>query len=81
MLNQVTSLDAILEATDCLPPLGDAMVQTCTTMAIYTITLVHKVRTRSDLLPAWWFATYYGGDPTTLNGNLSLTSFQFSIQQ
>lgn len=63
MLKQGTEQDSTLNYTDCMPLLGDAMVQTCTMMATYTITLIHKVRTRPDLLPAWWFTTYYGRAP------------------
>ena len=80
MLNQVANPESLLEDTDCMPPVGDAMVQTCTTMATYTITIIHKVRTRSDLLPAWWFTTYYGRAPNSLT-NLSLTWLQRLIRQ
>lgn len=80
MLNQVAHPESMLEDSDCMPPLGDSMVQTCTMMAIYTISLIHKVRTRFDLLPAWWFTTYYGRAPIHLM-ELLLTLLQHSIRQ
>ena len=80
MLNQVVHPESLLEDTDCMPPLGDDMVQTCTMMAIYTISLIHKVRTRFDLLPAWWFTTYYGRAPLH-SIDLLLTLLQHSIPQ
>jgi hypothetical protein len=45
---------------ECSLPIGETMIQACTDSCIQTITIIHSIGARPELLPAWWYTAYYG---------------------
>lgn len=60
VLDVMVNPSDILRQAECSLPIGNIIIQTCIECCVQTITIICKLGSKTQYLPAWWYTAYYG---------------------
>jgi hypothetical protein len=78
ILDDIEALTSTSDESSFLNVMGHVYLRVCVDSAMEIIELTHAFSRRPDILPAWWFAAYFGKSIVTATPRSFLTSLVFN---